>query len=412
QVSDLHLDPRRTEHRERFEKIRAAIESAEPDVIVASGDLTDDAYEHDGMFAAVKDWLDELPAPVLSIPGNHDVGNKASVDDFPVRPQWLQMWDDVFETDRFEHATDDWSLIGINSQILGSGDDREADQSAWLARAIERAVEAGQSVALFLHTPPYIVYPGEPSAGGYTYWNIDPAARQRLLKQIAHPAVKIVGHGHLHWYRITPREDTTWVGCPSASIPVDDPIFPRGGASLGVLKYVLGPDTFDIRRIDLDIEAPTVYLRRPLLQRLDGGEISLRELIVDAGSLTGERLSAVARDLEPVTHELRVTVVADDQTTADTYREAFVHLPIDVFIADTVERRQDLVRELDPTHTALICPATGPREGFEDVSVTLALCPASDPCPPSADAAADDLAEAIHLFREPAQLALRIERGP
>ncbi len=69
-VSDLHFGPPYVPR--VGEALRSAAETIEPDVIVASGDFTQRAREE--QFAQAREYLDSLPeAPVLVVPGNHDV---------------------------------------------------------------------------------------------------------------------------------------------------------------------------------------------------------------------------------------------------------------------------------------------------------------------------------------------------
>lgn len=51
--------------------LRAAVESAKPDLLVVSGDLTQRARR--AQFAQAAAFLDTLPRPQLVVPGNHDV---------------------------------------------------------------------------------------------------------------------------------------------------------------------------------------------------------------------------------------------------------------------------------------------------------------------------------------------------
>jgi 3',5'-cyclic AMP phosphodiesterase CpdA len=69
-ISDLHFGPPYVPR--VGEALRLAARALEPDVIVASGDFTQRAKRE--QFAAARAYLDSLPdAPVLAVPGNHDV---------------------------------------------------------------------------------------------------------------------------------------------------------------------------------------------------------------------------------------------------------------------------------------------------------------------------------------------------
>ncbi|HWR50536.1 MAG TPA: metallophosphoesterase [Bryobacteraceae bacterium] len=67
-LSDLHFG--RTE-RVLLDPLVEVVQRVQPDVIVISGDLTQDA--RDGEFAQARRFVDRLPEPRIVIPGNHDM---------------------------------------------------------------------------------------------------------------------------------------------------------------------------------------------------------------------------------------------------------------------------------------------------------------------------------------------------
>ena len=68
-LSDIHFG--RIAHPAIVRSIVADVNAAEPDLVVASGDLTQRARRHE--FRAARAMLDAFDAPVLVVPGNHDV---------------------------------------------------------------------------------------------------------------------------------------------------------------------------------------------------------------------------------------------------------------------------------------------------------------------------------------------------
>jgi 3',5'-cyclic AMP phosphodiesterase CpdA len=67
-ISDTHFG---TERAEVVSALEAMLGSAGPDLIVLSGDITQRASAV--QFTAARAFLDRLDAPVLAIPGNHDI---------------------------------------------------------------------------------------------------------------------------------------------------------------------------------------------------------------------------------------------------------------------------------------------------------------------------------------------------
>ncbi|MDO9396337.1 MAG: metallophosphoesterase [Herbiconiux sp.] len=151
-ASDLHLGtaggPERSDAAAaawgRFER---AVVEAEPDLVVLSGDLVvdDPDDEHDQRHA--HELISELAAPVLVVPGNHDVG------DHPVRAglpadwhgklvtdervaEWERRWGPSFGLTELG----EWSILALNSQVLGTGLRREAEQRRWLEQTALPAI--------------------------------------------------------------------------------------------------------------------------------------------------------------------------------------------------------------------------------------------------------------------------------
>jgi 3',5'-cyclic AMP phosphodiesterase CpdA len=68
QISDTHFG---TEQEPVVTALLELAQHIEPEVVVLSGDVTQRARR--AQFAAARDFADRLPAPVLAIPGNHDI---------------------------------------------------------------------------------------------------------------------------------------------------------------------------------------------------------------------------------------------------------------------------------------------------------------------------------------------------
>ncbi|OJU39040.1 MAG: hypothetical protein BGN97_12835 [Microbacterium sp. 69-10] len=74
----MHLEPAGEEQYPglagRIESIGAIVAALDADLVVATGDLTNRGSYRAADFAAAKRWLDDLGAPYLALPGNHDLG--------------------------------------------------------------------------------------------------------------------------------------------------------------------------------------------------------------------------------------------------------------------------------------------------------------------------------------------------
>ncbi len=107
-LSDLHFG----KHSPDMEPLLLkAIEVADPDLVVVSGDFTQRARS--SQFAAARDFLDRLSAPWLGVPGNHDT---------PLDEIWVRMF---APWRRYRHAIDadleprwenqDTVVVGVNT---------------------------------------------------------------------------------------------------------------------------------------------------------------------------------------------------------------------------------------------------------------------------------------------------------
>ena len=67
-ISDLHFGH---EDPAVADALAAALNADPPDLVAVSGDLTQGAHQHE--FAAARAFFDRLSAPVLAVPGNHDI---------------------------------------------------------------------------------------------------------------------------------------------------------------------------------------------------------------------------------------------------------------------------------------------------------------------------------------------------
>lgn len=107
-ISDTHFG---TEQPLVVEALVALAAQQRPDVVVLSGDITQRAQP--SQFRAAKACVDRLGAPVLVIPGNHDI---ALFDLWARLAQPYARFAAVFGANLEPmHATPDWLLVGVNT---------------------------------------------------------------------------------------------------------------------------------------------------------------------------------------------------------------------------------------------------------------------------------------------------------
>lgn len=157
QLTDTHVvDPDQDpdEHDQLLvdnnERLRLAVErlnaeSVQPVAVLATGDLTDNGTAAEMEILA--ELLEPLRAPVLALPGNHDVRET-------FRPAFDMPW--ATEDDHLSWATDvgDLHIIGLDTLRPGSHAGLfDAERQQWLTEAL--AASGNRPTVVAMHHPPF-----------------------------------------------------------------------------------------------------------------------------------------------------------------------------------------------------------------------------------------------------------------
>jgi len=266
QVSDAHLGPRTTVFQANMARIEQVLHAAPPQALVASGDLSLDGADRDAdlSFAAAAFRRMAGSAPLLAIPGNHDVGSDPrTMPGQPVDAGRLARWQAALGADRFVQDLDGpggeaWRLIGLNTEIMGTGLAEEAAQADWLVQAL--AGLGRRRIAAFLHKPVFVNGPED----GLDPWSVPPEARPALAPLLDHPALRLVGSGHLHLHRMARRGEVVFAWAPPASFVCEPEIQPGlpGDRVGGFLRHTLHAD-----HVETECVCPA-GLRAPFLEEV------------------------------------------------------------------------------------------------------------------------------------------------
>ncbi|WP_180900279.1 metallophosphoesterase family protein [Martelella soudanensis] len=194
-LADAHIGTEKPVFVPNWEKVVSHVnERSDIDLIVVLGDLTLDGAKLDADRAFGRDAIAALRAPVLVLPGNHDVGDIARDTLQPADNDRLAQWEKHFGPWHWHSdAVDGWRLLGVNSQILATGLPEESAQWSSLEQAAEGRGE--RKLALFSHMPLFLEHWDEPDRPA---WAIPAPARQRLRLLIEEHAIKAVIVGHIH----------------------------------------------------------------------------------------------------------------------------------------------------------------------------------------------------------------------
>jgi hypothetical protein len=184
QISDTHLARRLQKLTDNFHRVSEHIDATPPDIVINSGDISFDGPTSRSDLEFAKELHDALPVPCRHLPGNHDIGdNPTAVGPAPKQPateKERQNYLSVIGEDRWRFDAAGWSFIGLNSLIMNTGIESEAEQFGWLASELGRI--NGRPVALFLHKPLYLNTPDDPETEG-TAIRYVPQPRRRCLRR-------------------------------------------------------------------------------------------------------------------------------------------------------------------------------------------------------------------------------------
>jgi 3',5'-cyclic AMP phosphodiesterase CpdA len=241
QLSDTHISHRGGIPAENLSLLADHLNhEVRPDLVVHTGDVViadpDSASDRD----AARRLLARIEAPLLVLPGNHDVGESADEPwmELPVTSERIAAFASAWGQDRFlltgsaANRSEDWVFIGLNSERIGSGLPEEREQWDWLADAAQRA--RGKSVMVFLHKP--LWFPGG-SRSGLT---VPEAARQRLIALFAEARLRVVANGHIHRYRRALEEEILTVWAPSMTFAMPaDPARGLEASAPAIVEYLI-----------------------------------------------------------------------------------------------------------------------------------------------------------------------------
>lgn len=245
-VSDTHLSPRTPEASANWDALVAHVEQNEPDAVIHTGDLTLDGTTDSNELGYARRHLDKMPATMLTLPGNHDLGDNPCENNggspYLVSSDRVAAYRDLVGVDRWTTDLGSWRLVGMNAQLFGSGLDEEEEQWEWLEQELTLERFEERHGAIFLHKPLMHSDP-HPDEHDEPARYVRAAARERLLSLSTAIAARVVVSGHVHQHRqVTARNmEHVWAPTSWATIPPDWQAT-IGDRWVGGLDLALGDD--------------------------------------------------------------------------------------------------------------------------------------------------------------------------
>ena len=252
QISDTHLARRLQKLTDNFHRVSEHIDATRPDLVINSGDLAFDAPTSLSDLEFAKELHDALPVPCRHLPGNHDIGdNPTAVGPAPKQPateQERKNYLDVIGEDRWRFDEAGWCFIGLNSLIMNTGIESEAEQFGWLKSELSKA--NGKPVALFLHKPLFLNTPDDPELEASAIRYIPQPRRKDLIEMFSAVDLRLVASGHVHQRRDFTWRHTRHVWAPSAGFVIPDRMQEVIGIKeVGLVEYRFAPDSFEVRHV-------------------------------------------------------------------------------------------------------------------------------------------------------------------
>lgn len=183
-VSDLHFGPKHNPH--LSELVLGDIRELEPDLVILSGDFT--LRGRMSEYEQAHAYIERIPAPVLSIPGNHDQ---------PLHPSALfeRLGRPMKRYQRFIHGQTDTTFARGDLFVVGLNDNRpilpggfwSGRQRRWIANELAGSPRDAYKIIVTHH---HLIWVKPRPLG---VWN---AAEK--LAWLARQGVELVLNGHTH----------------------------------------------------------------------------------------------------------------------------------------------------------------------------------------------------------------------
>jgi len=270
QISDTHLARRFKLLTDNFHRVSEHIDVTRPDLVLNSGDVSFDGPTSRDDLAFAREMHDALTVDCRYLPGNHDIGdNPTAVGPTPTQlptEESRVAFRTVLGDDRWRFEAAGWCFIGLNSLIMNTGLDSEAEQFDWLATQLDKT--AGKPVALFLHKPLYLDTPDDPEREATAIRFVPQPARSRLVEMFGQVDLRLVGSGHVHQRRDYTFGRIRQIWAPSVGFIISDEKQERIGIKeTGIVEYRFQPDSFEVRHVkakgQLDVDLDMLFAKQP-----------------------------------------------------------------------------------------------------------------------------------------------------
>lgn len=256
QISDSHLSPRYGWFYENFRCAVAEVNALAPDLVINSGDIALSAPDHKTDLPFARWAHTAIDAPVRFVPGNHDIGEEPGGEILrqPLSDDLLTLYRGAFGQDWWATDLGDWMLIGLNTQLLGTGLPAETEQARWLDKTLSES--AGKPIGVFIHKPLFLERPDEEPNQERC---VPGWARDQWLGLFKDAGVRFVACGHMHQHKDVSVDGVRFIWAPSTAYMTTHPLA-QTETALGYLIYRFDGADFSVELCQIkDAEPLTFY---------------------------------------------------------------------------------------------------------------------------------------------------------
>jgi alkaline phosphatase D len=270
-MSDMHLSPMskgtagaqtpQDLPERRIKRAGAALQKINmcgAEVVLLGGDISNDLFIDVQAREIATDFVSRISFPMCIVPGNHDVGSPPGSEDYSQEKLLAasNAFQEMFGPFGWVLEAAGFQVLGINSQLFGSGLPQEFEQKSWFRSKLSKQTDLLRAV--LLHTPPYLVAPDDDFQDGSEHMCLSPQARIELLDILdeAPPDLLICGHTHRFWTRRGQTFD--WLGLPATSFGLSELAFlansqvPKGDNRVGWVTLHRQGDTWDAQMLSIE----------------------------------------------------------------------------------------------------------------------------------------------------------------